>query len=57
MRNIIPFTPEDVKAYLDKCITYWRGVRDSLAVSKDLADHYIDAYQSVRVSIFGETLK
>ena len=45
---------DDIKEYLDLVIKRWRYERD---VEKcDYAKYYIDAFQSVRVSIFGETL-
>ena len=47
----VEFTEEAVKGYLDKCITRWRE-----ADRTDMRAHYVDAYQSVRVSIFGELL-
>ena len=47
----VPFTEEAVKEYLDKCITRWRG-----AARTDMRAHYVDAYQSVRLSIFGDLL-
>ena len=49
----IPFTKEDVKEYLDKSITFWRDLRKD---GDEIAIYYIDAYQSVRSSIFGELL-
>lgn len=60
--NKIPFTEKDVKAYLDKCINHWRNVKNALISRGDeqndiqMCDHYIDAFQSVRISVFGELL-
>lgn len=75
--NTIPFTEKDVKAYLDKVITYWRCYRDKAQNDLDVVEHcahqarmkvddarerkimasyYIDAFQSVRNSLFGELL-
>jgi len=51
--KILPFEKEDVKTYLDDCIKYWR-LRESKGIT--IAQYYIDAYQSVRVSLFGERL-
>ena len=49
----VPFTKKDVMAYLDRNIKFWREMdRDQNVVAPD----YIDAYQSVRMSLFGETL-
>jgi len=56
MKNeTIEFTEEAVKKYLDDAITYWRKLRDSGSPSSPhYIVYYIDAYQSVRVSLFGE---
>ncbi len=61
--STVPFTEEDVMAYLDVAINHWRQVRDDPdPLKKDRlteqvkAIHYIDAFQSVRTSLFGETL-
>lgn len=51
----IPFTEEEVKKYLDNCIRFWRERRN--AEKDKLAGYYIDAYQSVRISIFGKLLE
>ena len=50
----IPFTEKDVKEYLDECIKYWREIRDNN--KSTMANHYIDAFQSVRTSLFGDIL-
>ncbi len=47
----VPFTEEEVKGYLDKNIVYWRKCAPT-----EMRASYIDAYQSVRVSLFGELL-
>lgn len=55
----ILFTEKDVKAYLDTCIRHWRKkYRDSIfdEDGRGVAVCYIDAYQSVRMSLFGELL-
>ena len=50
----IPFTENSVKNYLDECIDFWRKNRnDGLQTEK--AKYYIDCFQSVRSSLFGET--
>lgn len=46
----IKFTEESVKNYLDDCIKFWR--KDKRKISK----YYIDAYQSMRISLFGKLL-
>jgi len=50
----IPFNEKNVKEYLDSRIRYWRKERD--VNSSDFAIYYIDAFQSVRTSLFGELL-
>jgi hypothetical protein len=52
----VRFTREDVRGYLDGAIRHWRAVR-SITVEPATADNYIDAFQSVRASIFGEVLE
>lgn len=49
---------EDVKGDLDQCIKHWRNVRDTSdsRSKRMLAAHYIDVFQSVRNSLFGEML-
>jgi hypothetical protein len=58
--STIPFTEKDVKAYLDECIVFWRKKRDTLPIENRpgirMAEHYVDAFQSVRMSLFGELL-
>ncbi len=49
--NTVPFTEEGIKVYLDDAITHWRECAPT-----DMRSHYVDAYQSVRVSLFGELL-
>lgn len=48
--DTIEFTKEDVKEYLDNAISYWRGSRENYST------YYVDVYQSVRMSLFGELL-
>lgn len=45
---------DEIKNYLDSCIVYWRKKRDE--ESCEFAKYYIDAFQSVRNSIFDELL-
>lgn len=52
--DLVEFTPEEVKNHLDKMIRYWRKARDEGLVS--ISHYYIDAFQSVRTSLFGEAL-
>jgi hypothetical protein len=51
----IPFSKEEVKEYLDRAIKFWREKRDN--EKSEMAIYYIDAFQSVRMSLFGELLK
>ena len=56
-RNVIKFAEKNVKDYLDSCIVIWRDKRDNMKNSKEdrlMAVYYIDAYQSVRMSLFNE---
>lgn len=55
MPDTVEFTEEAVKEYLDRNIRHWRSQRDSISEAQ-MALYYIDAYQSVRISLFGETL-
>ena len=52
----IEFTPEAVKSYLDKCILFWMKQKDRHVDVDSKSIYYIDAFQSVRVSLFGEML-
>lgn len=52
--KITDFEKDAVKDYLDTNIRYWRAERE---YSIDPAKYYIDAYQSVRMSLFGELLE
>lgn len=71
MSETIEFTEEAIKKYLDKCIASWREKRDievkqrqgqnspfpnMQSTSELIASCYVDAFQSVRTSLFGETL-
>ena len=57
----IPFRQDDVKAWLDACINVSRRNRDDPASRPEGTSErdfvcYVDAYQSIRTSLFGETL-
>lgn len=63
--STVPFTEEAVRAYLDEAIVRWRDLRDAsraaeivgdVVPSKHTCACYVDAFQSVRMSLFGETL-
>lgn len=51
----VPFKQEAIKDYLDQCITFWR--KQQKDTSDEKAVYYIDAFQSVRTSLFGELLQ
>lgn len=51
--DVVLFTKNAVKKYLDTCIEYWRLKHDK---GDEGALYYVDAYQSVRTSLFGESL-
>ena len=64
MDEIARITLQPVRAYLDRCIDHWRKQRDEPISTPPTMDEaqllnmailYIDAFQSVRSSIFGET--
>ncbi len=58
----VPFSEISVVAYLNTNIVFWRKKRDGAPQTPAgiktslMASHYIDAYQSVRVSLFGDRL-
>lgn len=64
--NTVPFNKDAVKEYLDDCIRYWRTKGEEvemetshpcLQCEKLNAICYVDAFQSVRISLFGKLLK
>ena len=60
-QNIVPLTEEYVKNYLDVVIRLWRkkkikAEKNDDSISILMASCYVDAYQSVRISLFGELL-
>lgn len=60
MNETIKFTEESVKNYLDRAIEHWReegAIYAETEENRTMARHYIDAYQSVRTSLFGELLE
>jgi len=57
---MIPFKEKDVKNYLDINIANWRKKKNEADISnftRDLSICYIDAFQTVRIALFGEMLK
>jgi len=61
MSNTIPFDKETIMEYLDRSIKHWRS-KKKIALDggeeklMTMAACYIDAFQSVRSTIFGELL-
>lgn len=67
-KQTIPLTEKAIKAYLDNAIRRWRKRYDaakpvtaadiptSERIDAAIASCYIDAFQSVRTSLFGELL-
>jgi hypothetical protein len=49
--DTVPFEKPEVESYLHRCILHWR-VKD--AEGDKFAKYYIDAFQSVSMSLFGE---
>jgi hypothetical protein len=58
MSDLITFNKEEVMDYLDTAITRWRERKIESKEWEDIliASCYIDAFQSVRMSLFGEFL-
>lgn len=59
--NTIDFNKKAIQAYCDRLIVHWRERRDQAVKKKDedgilITKCYIDAYQSVRISLFGQLL-
>jgi len=53
----VKFTKKNVRAYLDHFITFWRGKHkfsSNNLQEKHMSEDYIDACQSIRISLFGE---
>jgi len=58
--DTVPFNETEIKEYLDSCIKHWRKKKkESEEESEDslVAMCYIDAFQSVRMSLFSELLE
>ena len=61
--DVLEFTKEAIGKHLDGCIKYWRKRQNrpgppirSQPQSELMAVCYIDAYQSMRITIFREAL-
>lgn len=57
----IRMTASELRDWMDACIRRWRGHKADAEYSgdrerMDQAAHYVDAFQSVRSTIFGATL-
>ncbi len=52
----IPFIEKDIKEYLDKAIKHWKieKIYAMEGQEKFMTSCYIDAFQSMRISLFGE---
>lgn len=62
IKKYVPFAPQPVKDYLDDSIRRWQGIKVKAESEKKpymvtMADHYIGAFQDVRLSLFGEMLE
>ena len=59
-KTTIPFEKATIKEYLDRSIRYWSKKRKEeeydLDIEERVAGYYIDAFQSVRMTLFGEPL-
>lgn len=58
---LVPWSRGNVRDHLDRCIRFWRIRKIRADAGGDeagytMAIHYVDAYQSVRSSLFGEVL-
>ena len=71
MKEPIEFTRESIKEYLDNCIYHWKDKKNKAMIERSNKDskfkslesteelraiHYIEAFQDVRLEIFGEKL-
>lgn len=56
--DLIKMNTKSIKEYLDSCIEHWREIQILTETEEDfvMSSHYIDAFQSVRMSLFGELL-
>lgn len=53
MSETVEFAKEAIREYLDRCIRVARRKRDE---GESMYVYYVDAYQSIRTSLFGELL-
>lgn len=58
--DVIVFDKKNVLEHIDNCIDYWRCRKEAVTFKKNesvtevMCNCYIDAYQSMRTSLFGE---
>lgn len=67
-KDTVKFTKKEVKSYIDAYIKIWRDKKTELIDEQEeipgvyntgkirMCTHYIDAYQCIRNSLFGELL-
>jgi hypothetical protein len=55
-RLTVPLEPEPIRRYLSTAIIHWRRVRDTAATEEGRlkAECYVDAFQSMHISLLGE---
>jgi len=53
----VVFTEENVKRFVDHCIRKWNFSKESSFIPEGMWCCYVDAYQQVRIALFGETLE
>ncbi len=59
MEDTVKLKEKDIKAYLENCIKHWRSRKTEAELRNDanfllMCACYIDAFQSVRISLFGD---
>lgn len=56
--DVIEFTPETVKKYIDNAIRFWRKERTHTRQENKILECliYVEVFQAVRLSLFGEEL-
>lgn len=52
----IELTEDALKEYIDKNIMFWREKSMSCGYNSKIAVYYIDAFQSIRISLLGKLL-
>ena len=54
--GLVPLKPKAILDYIDHAVIRWRAAKAGDSDAKDQAAYYVDAYQSMRMSLFGEAL-